>query len=338
MTSKLISVQKGFRVFLIILAAVSVLLLTVSAVAENSRNKKIQGDRDKIRKGFEAIIEGLEFNGLNDSTLELIQKHRGNVGDNSNLIITDDAGRVLYHINNGFMPGTDQFIVITDPESRYSNLAYILDPDLSVRYRLSLNRTYNGTKLKEYSSTYKDNVNLYNRIREDESYFWGSDDTVDKNMYYAYIGSKGWNVYSIQKNINYSDYNYSKWHVAANSIGVMAFILFWLALPIWVFLDAKRRNHKPALWGILTAVTNIIGLIIYILTRPENPACKSCGEILNTKFIYCPYCGAENKQMCRSCRTILEKNWLACPTCGQKIESERPEALVIVDGLDNNPE
>ncbi|NLM19196.1 MAG: hypothetical protein GX217_04135, partial [Clostridiaceae bacterium] len=79
------------------------------------------------------------------------------------------------------------------------------------------------------------------------------------------------------------------------------------------------------------------GLIIYILTRPENPACKSCGEPLTTKHIYCPYCGAENKQMCHSCRTILEKNWLACPTCGQKIESERPEALVIVDGLDNNP-
>jgi RNA polymerase subunit RPABC4/transcription elongation factor Spt4/cbb3-type cytochrome oxidase subunit 3 len=156
-------------------------------------------------------------------------------------------------------------------------------------------------------------------------------------MYYAYIGSKGWNVYSIQKNINYSDYEYNNWHLAVNSIGVMAFILFWLALPVWVFLDAKKRNHNPALWGILTAITNIIGLIIYILTRPENPACKSCGEPLTTKHIYCPYCGAENKQMCHSCRTILEKNWLACPTCGQKIESERPEALVIVDGLENNP-
>ena len=337
MTSKLISLQKGLRIFMIILAAVSVLSLTVSAVAESSRNKKIQNDRNKIRKGFEDIIEGLEFNGLNDSTLELIQKHRENVGENSNIIITDDAGYVLYHVNNGFMPGTDQFIVITDPESRYPNLAFILDSELKVRYRLSLNRTYNGIRLKEYSSTYKDNVNLYDRILKEEAYLWVPDDMADKNMYYAYIGSKGWNVYSIQKNINYSDYNYSNWHLAANSIGVTSFILFWLALPVWVFLDAKRRDHKPALWGILTAITNIIGLIVYILTRPENPACKSCGEILNTKFIYCPYCGAENKQMCRSCRTILEKNWLACPTCGLKIESERPEALLIVDGIENNP-
>jgi RNA polymerase subunit RPABC4/transcription elongation factor Spt4/cbb3-type cytochrome oxidase subunit 3 len=337
MMSKLFSVQKGLRVFLLILAVVSVLSLTVSAVAESSRNKKIQSDRNKIREGFEAILEELEFNGLNDSTLELVQEYRKLVGENSNLIISDDAGYVLYHVNNGFMPGTDQFIVITDPDSHYSNMAYILDPELSVRYRISLNRTYNSMKLIEYSNTYKDNVNLYDVIRRDEAYYGHSGDTVDKTMYYAYIGSKGWNVYSIQKNINYSDYEYNNWHLAVNSIGVMAFILFWLALPVWVFLDAKKRNHNPALWGILTAITNIIGLIIYILTRPENPACKNCGEPLTTKHIYCPYCGAENKQMCHSCRTILEKNWLACPTCGQKIESERPEALVIVDGLENNP-
>jgi len=338
MMSKLISVQKGFRVFLIILAAVSVLSLTVSAVAESSKNKKIQNDRKKISEGFEAILEGLEFNGLNDSTLELIQKHRENVGENSNLIITDDAGRVLYHVNNGFMPGADQFIVITDPDSRYSSLAYILDTELNIRYKLSLNRTYNGMKLIEYSSTYKDNVSLFESIRSDESFYWGSGDMADKNMYYAYIGSRGWNVYSIQRNIHYSDYEYNNWHLAVNSIGITAFVLFWIALPVWVFLDAKRRNHKPALWGILTAITNIIGLIIYILTRPENPACKSCGEILNTKYIYCPYCGIENKQMCHSCRTILENNWLACPTCGEKIKSERPEPILLGDEQVNNPE
>ncbi|NLG89298.1 MAG: zinc ribbon domain-containing protein [Clostridiaceae bacterium] len=334
MTRKLNSLQKGLRVFLIILSAVSVLSLTVSAIAESSRNKKIQNDRDKIRKGFETILEQLEFNGLNDATIESVKKYRELVGDYSNLIVTDNAGKVLYNANNGFMPETDQFIVLINPDSLYPNDAYILDSKLNVRYKIILNRTYNGVKLVEYSKIYQDNQKLYDVIRYNEIFL---SDTMDKNMHYAYIGSKGWNVYSIQKNISYSDYNYSNWHLAANSIGITAFVLFWLSLPIWVFLDAKRRNHMPALWGILTAVTNIVGLIIYILTRPENPTCKSCGELLNTKHIYCPYCGSENKQICHSCRTVLEKNWLACPNCGRKIEGERPETLLIVDGMDNNP-
>ncbi len=334
MIKKLFSIRNGLWIFLFIMAAISILSLTTFVIAESSRNKKIKEDRDTISDSFEAILEGLEFYGLADSTLEKIQIYRELVGENSNLIITDDAGRIVYNANNGFMPDSEHFIVLTNPESNYPLLAYILDQELEVRYKIVLNKTYNGMKLAEHINEYKNKTDLYADIRKQETLSMGIADTDDKNMHYAYIGSKGWNVYSIQKDIPYYNCYPNDWLEITNSIGIIAFVLFWLVLPIWVFLDAKRRNYKPALWGILLLVTNIIGLIIYILTRPENPSCQGCGEFLDTGYVYCPYCGAENKEVCHSCKTVLEKNWLFCPHCGQKINNKRP--ILLADEEENN--
>lgn len=45
-------------------------------------------------------------------------------------------------------------------------------------------------------------------------------------------------------------------------------------------------------------------------------ACDRCGKILDTKFLYCPFCGSFNQSVCRGCRKPLETDWLRCPFCG----------------------
>jgi len=50
-------------------------------------------------------------------------------------------------------------------------------------------------------------------------------------------------------------------------IAVGGFVL-WLGLAYWVYRDANRRNMDNALlWGVVTFVLGLIGLVIYLLVR-----------------------------------------------------------------------
>jgi hypothetical protein len=44
--------------------------------------------------------------------------------------------------------------------------------------------------------------------------------------------------------------------------------LLWAGLAYWVYRDANRRNMDNALlWGIVTFVLGLIGLVIYLIVR-----------------------------------------------------------------------
>lgn len=67
-----------------------------------------------------------------------------------------------------------------------------------------------------------------------------------------------------------------------------------IALLVWVARDAKARGmDNSVLWMALVLFTSVLGLIIYIFSRPQ-------GEL-----IQCPHCG--NKRLRTSAK---------CPTCG----------------------
>lgn len=67
-----------------------------------------------------------------------------------------------------------------------------------------------------------------------------------------------------------------------------------IALLIWVARDAKARGlDNSVLWMALVFFTGVIGLIIYVLSRPQGD------------LVQCPFCG--NKRLQSSAK---------CPTCG----------------------
>ncbi len=59
-------------------------------------------------------------------------------------------------------------------------------------------------------------------------------------------------------------------------IGVMEKILtiIWLLVAILVYKDATRRypagSFKPILWAIVVFFMSLIGLVLYLLLRPEK--------------------------------------------------------------------
>lgn len=75
---------------------------------------------------------------------------------------------------------------------------------------------------------------------------------------------------------------------------ILAIVALNIALLVWVARDAKSRGMDSAvLWMILVMFTGLIGLIIYILSRPEGnlAKCKSCGNNRLQASAKCPHCG-----------------------------------------------
>jgi hypothetical protein len=48
---------------------------------------------------------------------------------------------------------------------------------------------------------------------------------------------------------------------------VVVFCLLGLALAIWVYKDAKKRDMNAAVWLLIVLVTGFIGCIIYLVVR-----------------------------------------------------------------------
>jgi hypothetical protein len=76
---------------------------------------------------------------------------------------------------------------------------------------------------------------------------------------------------------------------------VIPIILFIIsvALLIWVARDAKNRGmDNPALWMLVVFFLNILGLIIYLFSRPSGKLvqCENCKNRKLESLKSCPHC------------------------------------------------
>ncbi|MEK6302180.1 MAG: PLD nuclease N-terminal domain-containing protein [Acidobacteriota bacterium] len=74
----------------------------------------------------------------------------------------------------------------------------------------------------------------------------------------------------------------------------LVFFALNIALLVWVARDAKSRGmDSSVLWMVLVMFTSIVGLIIYIFSRPQGDLvqCSSCGNNRLQVSAKCPHCG-----------------------------------------------
>jgi hypothetical protein len=57
-------------------------------------------------------------------------------------------------------------------------------------------------------------------------------------------------------------------------------LVYWLALPWWVWLDAKDRGEKTRVWAMFVLLGNLVALFAYLLTRRPSlaPSGHTSGE------------------------------------------------------------
>jgi hypothetical protein len=74
----------------------------------------------------------------------------------------------------------------------------------------------------------------------------------------------------------------------------IAIVVLDIALLIWVARDAKSRGMDSAvIWMILVMFTSVLGLILYIFSRPQGNLirCPSCNNQRLQASAKCPHCG-----------------------------------------------
>ena len=122
------------------------------------------------------------------------------------------------------------------------------------------------------------------------------------------------------------------------SVLSLAMLVLWIAVIVWVYRDAERRNMNGVLWALLVFFGNLIALLIYLIVRSDHPlsetsqasappasasaapqTCPSCSKPVSVGYAYCPHCGAALRTVCPSCGKPVEKDWKACPYCGKKL-------------------
>lgn len=55
-------------------------------------------------------------------------------------------------------------------------------------------------------------------------------------------------------------------------LGLGGFALYWLSLPLWVFLDARARGERAAwIWAAFVFLGNVVALIAYLLAHYSPP-------------------------------------------------------------------
>jgi len=127
----------------------------------------------------------------------------------------------------------------------------------------------------------------------------------------------------------------------------VAFVIFWIVVLDWVWLDAgERTSNKTAriIYLLLVLIFNVFGWIMYLILRPSQTVeqiywadlerrylkyetselgdCVKCGTQLYPGYTFCPNCGLDIKIKCESCNVYIEKNNEYCPYCGVKAKKD----------------
>ncbi len=112
---------------------------------------------------------------------------------------------------------------------------------------------------------------------------------------------------------------------ALATVMVLSGMFLWFLLPTWVYVDARERGVERAkLWFLLVLISAFLGLIVYLIARPEQAKvlrCPGCeGEVNGGAF--CPHCGRDlATAFCAACRYPLKRDWVFCPSCRTEIRT-----------------
>jgi RNA polymerase subunit RPABC4/transcription elongation factor Spt4 len=109
----------------------------------------------------------------------------------------------------------------------------------------------------------------------------------------------------------------------------------------------------PILAGILIAVLNVPGVIVYLIIRPprtldeeyqhtleeeallteieDRPVCPGCGARTQPEWQVCPSCHTRLRRPCSRCGKMMELPWKICPYCATPAPGVRAEAPPLME-------
>ncbi|MHB1457796.1 MAG: carboxypeptidase regulatory-like domain-containing protein [Armatimonadota bacterium] len=106
-------------------------------------------------------------------------------------------------------------------------------------------------------------------------------------------------------------------------IAFLTIPVYWVLVAYWVYLDAKWRRMEPLPWTALVLLSNLVGLVTYLVIRHRDPVvCSQCRAMLNVGLKHCPYCGTATESVCPRCQATVQHGWIFCPACAAQLPVE----------------
>lgn len=63
--------------------------------------------------------------------------------------------------------------------------------------------------------------------------------------------------------------------IVALLITVLSLVVYWTALPLWVFMDARTRGERAVAWAVFVLIGNFVALLGYVLSRTPREGQRS---------------------------------------------------------------
>lgn len=339
-----------YRVFLGFIALVLVLgiaMVTTGSIVQRKIIDQISEKSEHRENLLQGIAQTYAKSGtgdvLNKAVDAFLQQIPKEVRESNNIVLLDSKGTILYRCNDHFLrTDVDKLSLYAGTASTedygYTYGAMVYGPDAYDVFLLESN----NLEMLGYSTGNKGILSLGDAFQTVESIkemrntllVWRADGrSVDNRMEIQAGETQNGRFYLLWLKTGdvvqklYESNNYSETYIWNNIAGAGAILIlaYWLLLPVWVFLDARRRKTPPLPWALLVLVTNIVGLIVYWIVQNQTgkapaiagPVCPACGKPVQEEHPYCPWCATPLHKNCTACGKPLERGWVACPWCGK---------------------
>lgn len=218
------------------------------------------------------------------------------------IMIIDKNHKITYTTNNQF---NDQMLL---QETNREN--YYLSQDNNLYHVLMKHELIITTILtQDYNQEYYEN---------DDSSFYSNNLNVNK----SYDLSYSMNNYTGDRIYYILDVQMVDGGAFCLKIDFVAmafyFMLYWVIVALMIYQNALKVHLNPYLWGGITLLTNIIGVIIYLIYKYNGTICRECHSYQNKNHVYCTHCGSKLHHTCPECHHILHDHDEYCPNCGEK--------------------
>lgn len=272
--------------------------------------------RDKLEfaYAYHSVSEKIEHN---RSGLEAVKPSLTNLAEQSpdlvDILILNSENKIIFSAKNSELSqsGRLELTGSSGKENRY--LIDKANPD--VRFRFVKN---DSIALSKAILGMEDKVE---RNYEDD-YFYEAGFFVKKVYLLSYIVDKtgGDKIYFISNVQPVANGEFSVKAVAA--LVMLLFMIYWVLLALWVYANALKSRLNAPMWGIVTLLTNLAGLFIYLIYRQNRQTCFKCGTVQNRANLYCTSCGTRLGEICKNCHTPVDGGDNYCKNCGSEINRE----------------
>jgi len=106
------------------------------------------------------------------------------------------------------------------------------------------------------------------------------------------------------------------------AVVMLFFMLYWALVALWVYADAQKSKLRGEIWGLLALLTNLAGLLLYLIYKGINQVCYQCHAVLGRENTYCTNCGAKLGKICTGCGAAVGRYSRYCGRCGQAQEEK----------------